>query len=31
MFALPAMQEWLAAAKAEELEWRIAQYDEVGI
>ena len=30
MLALPAMQEWLAAAQSEESKWRIAQYDEVG-
>lgn len=30
MLALPAMQEWLAAAKAEEAAWRIAHYDELG-
>ena len=29
MLALPAMQEWLTAAKAE--EWQIAAYDEVGL
>lgn len=31
MLALPAMQEWLAAAKAEEAKWTIVQYDEVGV
>ncbi|HMT93306.1 glutathione S-transferase [uncultured Thiothrix sp.] len=31
MLVLPAMQEWLAAAKAEEAKWTIAQYDEVGV
>ena len=30
ILALPAMQEWLAAAQAEEAIWRIAQYDTIG-